>query len=359
MSNIRQGLLGVVFAFLSGLVIFGGAVLSLVESNYFEEKAASATFLAAWDMSGIEPYTPVPGAPTFTAAPVRRETLTPTPTFGPVVSCPVPAGWVSVMTQVGDTLESLAQVYQVGPADIAQANCLASDQLALTPGIFLFVPAPMPTMQPSIIDQITEIPVTQGQPFRTATKYICGMPAGWVAYRVRSGDTLFSLSRLTGVSVYQIQLANCLGSSTLIVTGQNLYLPFIPVFPTLTPLPTWTNGIPAATLTTTIPPTFTVEVPSATPTGNIPTVTHTPEPAPTSTPTAPIETNTPAPSPPTDTSVPPTATSAPPSETPVPPSATPEPIPTETEKSILLPPTLVNSGCDQTLWAPGTSPNWI
>lgn len=344
MSNYRQGLLGVLFAFLSGMVIFGGAILSLVESNYIEEKAASATFLAAWDMSGIEPYTPVPGAPTFTAAPVRRETLTPTPTFGPVVSCPVPAGWVSVMTQVGDTLDSLAQIFQVSTSEIAQANCLASDQLALAPGIFLFVPEPRSTSQSSI-SQTTQIPVTQGQPFRTETRTVCGKPAGWVAYRVRSGDTLYSLSRLTGVSVYQIQQANCLGASTLIVTGQYLYLPFIPVFPTLPPIATWTPVLPTVAITSTIPPTFTVVVPSATLTGTTPTATHTPEPTPTSTPTLPMETDTPTPTPPTGT--------------PVPPSATNEPIPTETEKSISLLTTLVNSGCDQTLWASGDSPNRI
>lgn len=320
MSDFRQGLLGVVFALLSGLVIFGGAILSLVESNYLEEKSASATFMAAWDMSGIEPYTPIPGEPTFTAVPVGRETLTPTPTFGPVASCPVPAGWTSVMTQLGDTLESLALMYQVSPSEIAQANCLASEQLALAPGIFLFMPVPTVAPQATLF-QITEIPVTHQKPISTATRYVCGAPAGWVSYRVRSGDTLYSLSRLTGVSIYQIQQANCLGSSTLIVTGQSLYLPFIPAFPTLTPLPTWTVTIPSPTPTFILVPTATVVIPSATAPVILPTDTNTPEPSATHTLTPSLVI---------------------PSETPVPPSATPEPIPTVTETSILPMPSPTN-----------------
>lgn len=299
MSDLRQAFLGMVFALLSGLVILGGAVLALVESNYVEEKAASATYLAAWDMSGIKPNTPVPGGPAFTAVPVGRETLTPTPTFGPVGGCSIPEGWVAVMTRLGDTLAALAQRYQVAPAQLAQANCLASENLELTPGIFLFVPAPTVTATP-ILPVITQVWVTQ---VFTPTKYVCGAPWGWVSYRVRSGDTLYNLGRLTGVSVYQIQLANCMGNSTLIVTGQYLYLPFYPVFPTATPLPTWTLVAPTATPAITVTPTVIVPTPTISltpfpPTSTITATPETPTESPTMTPTPPpsIETPTPVPS---------------------------------------------------------------
>ncbi len=339
MSDFRQGFLGVVFALLSGFVIFGGAVLSLVESNYVENKSASATYLAAWDMAGVDMSTPVPGEPTFTAVPVGRETLTPTPTFGPVAGCPVPEGWVSVMTQMGDTLESLALRYQVDMTQLSQANCLASDQLHLTPGIFLFVPQPTPTAVPSLPTAV-EVLITL---VKTPTKIICGVPYGWVAYRVRSGDTLYSLGSLTGVSVYQIQQANCMGSSTVIVTGQLLYLPFIPLIPvnpTATPVPTWTSAPP------TLAPTTTVVIPTTTPTSDPATPTAsstsvTPTVTPTVSPSATLEQPTA-----THTSVPVT-----PSATPVPPSDTPVPPPIPTATSILPTPTSANPN-PLSIWVP-------
>lgn len=322
MSELRQGLFGLLFALLSALVIFGGAVLSLVESDTIKAKSASATYLAAWDMSVVEQYTPAPGEPTYTAVPVGKETLTSTPTFGPVAACPVPPGWSSIMVQPGDSLIGLAEMFQVSTMELAQANCLANDQLELSSGTFLFVPVPTPTLfvlvdTPTLVKALVTL-------VNTPTKTICGVPAGWVLYRVRSGDTLYSLSRLTGVSVFQIQQANCMGSSTLIVTGQSIYLPFIPiipVLPSLTPLPT------AIIPTYTLVPTPTISIPS-------PTLTWTSlPPSATSSATA---TNIPPSSTSTQTQIPTeTNTPLPPTATPIPPTATDEPIPTVTETSIL------------------------
>lgn len=340
MSDIRQGLLGLLFALLTGLVIFGGAVLSLVESNYLEEKSASATYLAAWDMSGIKPYTPVAGGATFTAVPVGRETLTPTPTFGPVPGCKIPEGWVSIMTQFGDTLDDIASRYRISVTELVSANCLASDQLELTQGIFLFVPLPTPTQIPSATFRVEVTATTVKQ----ATQYVCGVPYGWVAYRVRSGDTLYSLSRLTGVSVYQIQVANCLGNSTFIVTGQILYLPFIPVFPSSTPAPTWTSGPQSQTPTILSTPSATATIPftaTSTWTDVPPTETETPGPVtPSLSPTVTIQATDTI----TPTSVPPTATPQP-SATELPPTKTQ--ISTITATSIL--PTLT--------YTPSVDPN--
>lgn len=322
MPELRKGLLGLLFALLSALVIFGGAVLSLVESDFIKAKSASATYLAAWDMSAIEPFTPAPGEPTFTAVPVGKETLTSTPTFGPVAACQIPPGWSSVMVRPGDTLDGLAKMYQVSTMEIAKANCLATDQLELSPGTFLFVP--IPTLTPIVLTATPTLVKALVTLAHTSTKIICGVPVGWVLYRVRSGDTLYSLSRLTGVSVFQIQQANCMGSSTLIVTGQSLYLPFIPVVPVI-PSPTLlpTAIIPTSTLAATptlfIPsatPTLTKIPPSATTTA---TATYIPPTATFTQTQIPTETNTPQP----------------PTATPIPPSATDEPIPTVTETSIL------------------------
>ena len=301
-------------ALLSGMVILGSSLLSLVESDYIQANAASATYLAAWEMPTIVFYTPAPGQPTYTAMNGHLDTKTPTPTFGPVAGCVPPVNWVSVMSQVGDSLQSLAIQYHTSAAELAENNCLPSDLLNLTPGIFLFVPAP-PTLTPTIVQATATL--LSPTPTITATIYRCGAPAGWVAYIVRQGDTLFRLSWLTGVSVFQVQQANCMGRSTTIVTGQTLYLPFIPVF---TPVPSRTPFPTLIIPTNTTAATFTPVSPIFTPTST----SAPPEFTPTTTSGIPTPTITPVP---TDTSLPPT-----PTNTPVTPTATmpAPPIPTAT-----------------------------
>lgn len=84
-------------------------------------------------------------------------------------------------------------------------------------------PPPQPTSPPA-----TAVPTSPPAP----TKTPCGPPAGWVAYTVRVGDTLYSLAKRTNTTVPQIQRANCL-NSTVILSGQPLYLPFSPPTPTI------------------------------------------------------------------------------------------------------------------------------
>jgi LysM repeat protein len=85
---------------------------------------------------------------------------------------------------------------------------------------------------------------------------------------VQPGDTLFRIALSYNITYPRLQRANCMGSSTIIYTGQRLWVPniatrtpspgvtIIPTFPTATqtPLPT----------ITTAPPTDT-ELPPATP----------------------------------------------------------------------------------------------
>jgi LCP family protein required for cell wall assembly len=85
----------------------------------------------------------------------------------------------------------------------------------------------------------------------------CPPPAGWSAYRVRVGDTLFSLARTHLLTVHDVQVGNCL-SEDLIRVDQILFLPL----PTPTPTPTASpTPPPDASPTPTSPPT-----PTATPT---------------------------------------------------------------------------------------------
>jgi LysM repeat protein len=177
---------------------------------------------------------------------------------------------MAVVVFQGDTLDSLAAQYHTTPEVLIQVNCLVSTYLA--PGSRLYVP-PQTVIQPT-------------EP--------CGAPRGWVkGYTVAAHDTLYHIAQMFGVSVHQLQLANCMGSSTLINVGDVLYVPYIP---TKTP----------------IPPTETPALPSSTPTTPPPaTATQTPTEQPTSTPTE-LPTDTPAPTQiPTDSLPRPTPTEPP------------------------------------------------
>jgi LysM repeat protein len=112
----------------------------------------------------------------------------------------------------------------------------------------------------------------------------CGIPYGWSRYTVQPGDTLTSISQRTNTSVSQLQIANCMGYSTLIYAGMTLYVPFVPapVYPTQ------------------------------------PSPTSTTQPSPVPSTSTPVPTNTPIPAEPSSTPVPPTV-----EPSPVPPSATP------------------------------------
>ncbi|NOH13705.1 MAG: LysM peptidoglycan-binding domain-containing protein [Chloroflexi bacterium] len=106
-----------------------------------------------------------------------------------------------------------------------------------------------------------------------ATDANCGPPDGWVLYSIQEGDTLDSLAAEYGISDNDLQQANCLGDSIVLVADQSVYVP---------PPPTAT-----VTATSTAEPTAT-ETPLASP-----TITSTPSPT---TMLSPTVTNTPGPS---------------------------------------------------------------
>lgn len=150
----------------------------------------------------------------------------------------------------------------------------------------------------------------------------CGPPAWWTRYTVQPGDTMFSLAISRGTTVFAVMNANCLSSSYL-VAGKQIYLP-----PLVSQPPTATS----------IPPSVTPEPPA----------THTPRPAATDVPTA-TATGTPEATPTTTATITATATAtgtvtatstatATPSATPETPTATPI-APTPTNTATAVPPT--------------------
>jgi type VI secretion system secreted protein VgrG len=257
MRTARQLLGGLWIALLSGGIILGGLSLSLAEGDMTVLPSDTPA------LPSPSPTVPAFPPPVETAAPSLppTETASPLPVTPPP-SCPPPAGWQAYLVQPGDTLQVLAVSYNTTPEALIQANCLPT--ASLQPGAYLYLP-PAPTRTP--------IP--------------CGPPSSWIRYTVVRGDTLYSLAQYYGVTVQQIQQANCMGSSTILVTGRQLYVPPKPPR-TFTPTPSLT-----ATYTST--PTHTPETPTSTPTASdtpVPTSTYTPEPTNTNTP-VPTNTNTP------------------------------------------------------------------
>lgn len=259
MKSIGHLLLGILTAAGSGLLVLGAISLALVEGG-----------------SGRASI-PVPPTPSLTIAailtPAGGVTLQPTPTQAITIalaptSCKYPDGWVKYTVQNGEDVDTLAARSGLSAQALMQANCLFTTTLQAGWEVSLpFIPTE--TAAPTL----TEVPPTRPP---------CGPVPGWVLYTVQAGDTLSYLSKVLGVSVWQLQQANCL-SGTLIQTGMRLYVPFIPAprpVATDTPAPLPTESYtpqPTVNGTLTLIPkpgpteTATPEPPTATPETTMPT----------------------------------------------------------------------------------------
>jgi LysM repeat protein len=288
MDTIRQIGGSLLLAMFSVALVLGGISLALAES-YVPQIPTPTQILPPTSIFGAN----VTSTETSTLAMVSftPDTPSPSPTVPPPTSCPPPAGWIAVSVQPGDSLQFLASRYRVTPENLSAANCLFSSELPV--GSIVYVP-PVPTQ--------TSVP--------------CGPPPGWVRYTVQPGNTLTGLSLSFGVSVTQLQFANCMPFNQFyIATGQVIWVPNVAthtpratatktltpvviIFPTLTwtpsitPSPTKTlpptnTPVPTATFTSSPPPTFTAIVPTIiTP----PTVTPSITAFPTATPPSPAPT---------------------------------------------------------------------
>jgi len=265
MNILKELASGLALSFLSFIILLGSVSASLAESNLLPvSEQATIVFIIP---TGQRPTsTPSPSA-TGNAIPTIEPTQTQT-SYPSSTPCPMPPGWETYVVLDGDTLAGLAEQRQASLEEIYAGNCLLSRELI--PGSILFLP-PIPLVEEVSTSTHTQIP--------------CGPPAGWVQYTVQPNDSLYFLSVSSNVSIYQLQMANCMGSSTLIYTGQVIYVPpfQVPVFtrtPSSTPVPTETSTVVIPTSTSTAIPTITdtgipVEIPS-----NTPESTDSPEQAP-------------------------------------------------------------------------------
>jgi LysM repeat protein len=262
MKSFRQVLLGFMVAFASIGLIIGSFSLSLAEGKMNSAPLPTQT-VQPTGTATLQPATPTRAAPTpsLTRTHTRTPswtpglTLTPTPTI-----CELPAGWVYYIVKPGDTLDTIGATYRISSDELQQANCLQSPDLL--PGSGIYVPPLLSTQ----------------------TRAPCGAPYNWIIYIVQPGDTLYRLSLAYGITVADLQSANCLGSSTLLQVGQRIYVPPwaahtpTPTLPWIvTPVDTLTSTPEITTPTvepTQTPTSVPTEIPSETPT-EIPT-TSTP-----------------------------------------------------------------------------------
>lgn len=213
MRHLRSIAMGLGIAILSVSIVLGSSSLSMLEGT-----------LGKVSPSQIEPSQTMVStklAPTNTpislsiVTPTETSTLPPTP-----ASCPPPAGWIPITVQPNENLASLSKMYQIAIEQLIQANCLTTGEP--DPGVRLYVP-----------------------PLPTATLIPCGPPSSWIIYIVKPKDNLYHISTLYQTTVPQLQAANCLGNSTLIITGQKLYVPNVA---TITPTISTTLSAPVLLL---------------------------------------------------------------------------------------------------------------
>lgn len=243
----RQALLGIFMAVLSSILILGSFTLSIAEIGSPFAVADSEDTTATRTRG---PFTYEPGQPTFTP-----ETPTPIPTNG---KCPPPEGWSGIIIEAGQTIDDLAAKYGITKEELLKKNCLLVD--TLIEGSEFFVP-PLPTVTATP----TQTPTRTSTKIPTRTRRLnqqappnCTViaPAGWVTYRIRSGDTLSALGRRYNISYSYLAQVNCIFYPYKIVVGQLLWVPYVyyPPYQSPTPRPSFTPA-PSSTPVTPLFPT--------------------------------------------------------------------------------------------------------
>jgi len=289
MNGLRNGVLGMVGAVATGMMVIGAIGLGLLEAVPLS--ISTPTPRPTLPQPNL---TPLPGSEhTATpkaglSTPLVLATLAFTPT-----ACPPPAGWEGYIVNLGDDLIALSKTRATTQEQIMGGNCLIS--MLLIPGTVIYLPPvaiAAHTLQPASATPLALLP--------TSTQS-CQRPAGWIEYTVKFGDNLTRIAINYRISVSYLKQVNCLTDNTLRV-GMKLWVPNVPTS-------TFT-----ATSTSTQAPTDEPEPPTATPVPptDVPTIPVTPIPTP-------LPTETPTPTF-TDTPVTPTETPTPiPTDTPTPP----------------------------------------
>lgn len=168
--------------------------------------------------------------------------------------------FISFILVIGSIITAFAETgFPSGESPQASPTQIATDFIFITitnTTIPTFVPSDTPS-PPTPTTAVTLTPTTE-KPILTLTPTLtassdtaeCTQPSGWITYTVRSGDNLYKISKAFGVTVAELQAANCLGNSTTIITGSKLWVPNVA---TITYTPTKTEKPTKAPTITPIP----------------------------------------------------------------------------------------------------------
>lgn len=234
MKELTPGLVGIGILFLALIVVLGSMAIAVAESQ------TTLPLPSATIPPINSPITPT------SVMDIVWLSLTPDATQPPSIlsiDCDIPEGWLPVVVDDEDTLDSLSDDYDISVKKIKNGNCLESEDIQEGDIIFL----------PEDEDQHDH----DRQPPPVCYRY---RPVGWVNYIVQPGDTLNELAVYYDVSSYYLAQVNCLGYPYYLYAGDVIYVPFVPTStPTSTITPTPTNTATATpTATNTATPTETL-----------------------------------------------------------------------------------------------------
>lgn len=160
--------------------------------------------------------TPTSTVPSATATPTPTGTVlptaTPTKTATPTATLP-PGQQIIYVVRTGDTLYSIARRFGVSVQAIMAANNIVNPNRIYI-GQTLIIPSPSTTPAPTPTPKPTSTP---GGPTPQPTVYI-----------VQPGDTLTSIARRFGTTVQAIAQANHIVNPNRIYVGQRLVIPGVP-----------------------------------------------------------------------------------------------------------------------------------
>jgi LysM repeat protein len=156
----------------------------------------------------------------------------PQPAAAALPPCSPRSDWPTYVVESGDTLLRISQTTGTTVEALKQANCFSSDVISV--GQRLFVPSLRPTsiaplmVAPWKYPPLTPTPIAPLQP--PPPPALCSPRSDWQIYIVKSGNTLYSISKAAGITVAELKRANCL-SSDVIDVSQQLFVPRLPPTP--------------------------------------------------------------------------------------------------------------------------------
>jgi LysM repeat protein len=170
----------------------------------------------------VTPPQPVAPAP---------QPVAPAPQPAAAPPCSPRADWPIYFVKSGNTLSWISQNTGISVAELKRANCLSSDVINV--GQQLFVPSLPPT--PIVQQNIWYYNPPWWWPTPAISAVVtapppCSPRSDWPIYIVKAGNTLFSISKATGITVAELKRANCLNSDVINV-GQRLFVSRLPPTP--------------------------------------------------------------------------------------------------------------------------------